>query len=296
MRPLSRARSKHSHAEQSRPGPWLATELLLLALATALAAALHRVLPGSWSTWDAAPPQWVILTVAVGGLVLLLTPSIASAYRLGHAGAGLEGAANSTAPADEDAAAVAPELAQLRALQAHVRCLEEALELETHRVTELRALLDTGHGEAVGEGMRRVRSTVRGLARRTEGDAVATEVLARVEAALDRLSTAHAFARPVLTRAGATTTGSAPSPGQLLMHGHHPDPGPPAATAEVPGELLPSGVADVGVEGLESHHADERHPGAGAPEREVVLPVPPREDPEAGLGQRGRRWFRRHAA
>lgn len=305
MRALSPARSAHSHVARSRAGIWVATELLLIVLATALALALHAVLPRSWSAWDTVPPQAVGLALVVGGLVLLLTRGLASAQRREQGEPDPADRAAGDPPGADEPTPPDPDPAQLRTLQAHVRSLEQALELETHRVAELRALLesgqpDSGHPESAGEDLHRVRATVRGLARRTAGDAVATEVLARVEAALERLSAPSAFARPVLTRAGTTTIGTVPSPGELLMHDHHPEPGRGTAAAEVPTGSAPTGPLEDEPEGLEllgpHHAADDHHPGAGAPEREVVLPVPPREVPEASSGQRGRRWFRRHAA
>lgn len=293
MRAIPRPRLTPSHAARPRPALWLATKVLLVALTTGLVVVLLGLLPESWTTWGTLPPQAVGLALLVGGLAVLLTRGLSQAQRREQGGrlrpdepaaVDTEGAGDEEEPP--------PDPADLRMLRAHVRSLEQALELESRRVAELRALLDGGHPRG-DDGLQQVRATIRGLARRTAGDAVAAEVLERLEAGLQRLSAPPAFARPVLTRAPTAIPGSAPSPGEVLMHESHPAPRGAPGSADAHGAEGPGSTGSAEDPG--PHPLTGVHPASGTPEREVVLPVPPREHAEAGSRHRGRRWLGRRA-
>ena len=201
--------------------------------------------------------------------------------------------------------------ADVRVLQAQIHSLEEALaqqedsrapepEAETRPEPEPVAANESAiRDEVTREVLHRVRCTVRGLGVRNEGDPVAADILARVEAAVDRLAATGLFERPTLSepdhtlplpqgvavpQAVETTplarttpraeTAAAPPPA--------PVPAPPAAhmPLEVPDdESVESPVAPAAV---------------AADEPEVVLPVPP--SPPAPQAHRGRRWRRRSTA
>lgn len=180
----------------------------------------------------------------------------------------------------------AEDVTDVRVLHAQIRALEEALEQETALVREPVLTPEEIRDEAVAEFHRRIRATVRGLAARMEDDPTAVHVLARVEAAVNRLMVPDApFVRPTLTVAR-----------QVAI----PPTEAPAALNPV-GELtVEEAVSEVAIREVAATERPRPETPYAAPvlapplEEEVVLPIPPRTtSPEI---QRGRRWRRRGAA
>lgn len=183
-------------------------------------------------------------------------------------------------------AADAEEVTDLRVLHAQIRTLEEALEQETALAREP-AFTPEMINDAVEELHLRVRATVRGLAVRMENDPAAVHVLARVDAAVNRLMAPTApFVRPTLTVAC-----------QVAML---PTEVPPAALNPVHRIAVEEAVPEVVMPEVVNPEVVTAEPLYAAPvlatplDEEVVLPIPPRTpSPEI---RRGRRWLRRSAA
>jgi hypothetical protein len=180
----------------------------------------------------------------------------------------------------------------VRVLRAQIRTLEEALEEEMLLVHEpalpVESVRSVVGDEAVEELRRRIRSTVRGLSARMQDDATAIHVLARVEAAVDRLMVPVVpFVRPTLTVAHQVAmlpTEVAPAILSPVRQLAIEEAVPHVAIPDVPNKQTPS---------FESPYAApvlDTPPDAD----EVVLPIPARTpSPEI---RRGRRWPRRSAA
>jgi hypothetical protein len=184
----------------------------------------------------------------------------------------------------------------VRVLRAQIRTLEEALEealeeemLLVHEpalpVESVRSVVGD---EAVEELRRRIRSTVRGLSARMQDDATAIHVLARVEAAVDRLMVPVVpFVRPTLTVAHQVAmlpTEVAPAILSPVRQLAIEEAVPHVAIPDVPNTQTPSFESPYAAPVLDTPlDADE-----------VVLPIPARTpSPEI---RRGRRWLRRSAA
>lgn len=175
----------------------------------------------------------------------------------------------------------AEEVTDVRVLQTQIRTLEEALEQETARVREPAFNPDEIRDEAVAELHSRIRSTVRGLAVRMEDDPTALEVMARVEAAVERLVVpATSFVRPTLTisrQVAMLPTEAPPAALDPVRATPVEEPVPGEAISEVPSAEMPHPQAPYAAPVLVAPLVDE-----------VVLPIPARTpSPEV---RRGRRW------
>lgn len=184
-------------------------------------------------------------------------------------------------------AADAEEVTDVRVLHAQIRTLEEALEQETALAREPAFTPETIRDEAVEELHLRIRSTVRGLAVRMEDDPTAVHVLARVEAAVNRLMAPTApFVRPTLTTAR-----------QVAML---PTEVPPAALNPVREIAVEEAVPEIAIPEVPNTEMPNPETPYAAPrlatplDEEMVLPIPARTpSPEI---RHGRRWLRRSAA
>lgn len=176
---------------------------------------------------------------------------------------------------DTGPATAVEEVTDVRVLHAHIRILEEALEQETALVREPAPTPEAIRKEAVDELHRRIRSTVHGLGVRMEDDPAAVLVLARVEAAVNRLMPPAAqFVRPTLTVARhverlPTEVPSADPVRQFAGEDAVPEVPNPTVPPAAPSPATPVG-------------------------EEAVLPIPARTpSPEI---RRGRRWLHGSAA
>lgn len=185
----------------------------------------------------------------------------------------------------------------LRTLRAQVRTLEQALEQEQQRPTTL--AVRTPENVTPDAFRRDVALTLRALARRTADDENPRHTLARAAAAIERLGAPEAFARPVLAPAATVHVLPSGRIGRLQVQSPRQPVmsdvvAPPAADAPVPApasgpvveETVSSPEADL------APTTDEVLPVPDGPE--IVRPVPPVDTGHPT--QRGRRWFRRHAA
>jgi hypothetical protein len=169
---------------------------------------------------------------------------------------------------------------QVRILRNQVRSLEEALEQE-----QLHHATDSGN-EDLELYRRRVHAVIRAMGGKLDTGAAAPEALARVSAAVDRLSVRDPFTRPTLSPAlaGGVVVAGGVAGGVAVMER-------PAVVADLP-------PADVVGEAFEADEAavvvDEMPSVPISTEREVVLPVPPVA--ESDQNRRNRRWFRGRAA
>lgn len=184
-------------------------------------------------------------------------------------------------------AADTEEVTDVRVLHALIRTLEEALEQETTFVREPAFTPETIRDEAVAELHRRIRSTVRGLAVRMEDDPTAVHVLARVEAAVNRLmAPTTLFVRPTLTAAR-----------QVAML---PIEVPPAAlnpVLEIAVEEGPPAIASREVPNTEMPNPETPYaaPVLATPLDEEAVPPVPARTPSPEI-RRGHRWLPRSAA
>lgn len=222
------------------------------------------------------------------------------------------------APAEsmaEGMGALAEVHSDVRVLQAQIRSLEEALSqqeatriAEAETVPEPEALTEperdpvadqATRDEVTREVLHRVRCTVRGLGVRMEGDPVAVDILARVDAAVDRLAATGLFERPTLSEPDhtlplldgvAVPQAFESSPIVDAVQVETTPVETVAPMASTPAMRMPLEVPDE--EPVEP--AVTTPAAAAADEPEVVLPVPP--SPPAPEVHRGRRWLRRSTA
>lgn len=109
-------------------------------------------------------------------------------------------------------AAPVTELTDQRAMLAHVRVLEAALEEQVREVARLTSALEAERARPL-EQVRRISATVEGLRVAFRKDPVAHRLLARIDAALDRLVEPGAFTRvPLPDDRPSATTPAAPRP------------------------------------------------------------------------------------
>ena len=210
-----------------------------------------------------------------------------------------------TGPAAEEEPAAEADTLQVRILRNQVRTLEQALEQE-------QVLYSSGRGhEDLEAYRRRVHAVIRAMGGKLDAGAAAPEALARVSAAVDRLTVAETFVRPTLTAAPVATPGYL-SPSYLGSEHISPvrDTGAvavlerpttavspqPAAPVQSPapvGDMMPVDALDD--QAFELSQGDSRPTSAEvSTQHEVVLPVPPMAQSEQN--RRNRRWFRGRAA
>jgi hypothetical protein len=174
---------------------------------------------------------------------------------------------------------------EVRLLRSQVRTLEEALEVEQQLATEQDATA------GLDAHRRQVDAVIRAMGRRLDASQSAPESVARISAALDRLTFEGRFTRPALSPAGAVV-------GLLERPATHAPAGAlPPAQHDV-ASYAPSAVGLPEFPAYPEPDAPELDVAAVAPvasgESEVVLPVPPMAESDGN--QRNRRWFRGRAA
>lgn len=109
-------------------------------------------------------------------------------------------------------AAAVTELTDQRAVLAHLRVLEAALEEQVREVARLTLALEAERARPL-EQVRRVSATVEGLRVAFRRDPVAQRLLARIDVALDRLVEPGGFTRvPLPDDRPSATTSAAPRP------------------------------------------------------------------------------------
>lgn len=228
-------------------------------------------------------------------------------------------------PLDEGSAehmeALAEVHSDVRVLQAQIRSLEEALaQQEAARAAEAEPVTlpepeaqtepqpepepepaadQTTRDDVTREVLHRVRCTIRGLGVRMDGDPVAADILARVDAAVERLAATGLFERPTLSEPDHTL----PLPqGFAVPEAFEATPveTAPVETAQVEEPVATTAAAPAApamrmpLEVPDEEPAVETPAAVTADETEVVLPVPP--SPPAPEVHRGRRWLRRSTA
>jgi hypothetical protein len=204
----------------------------------------------------------------------------------------------------------------VRVLQAQIRSLEEALfrqsAAEAHPVEPQPELPRAAtRDEVTREVLTRVRHTIRGLGVRMDGDPAAADVLARVEAAVDRLAETGFFVRPTLTEPdleSLSSTDEPTEPRDPLTDERADEFQAPAenwgsaeavvVSTEVAGEFAASRTATAVIDdrplaerlAAEVVLEEPESPEPVAEQADVVLPVP--AGPPAPTVHRGRRWRR----
>lgn len=218
----------------------------------------------------------------------------------------LEGSLDETQaePLAEHMDALAEVHSDVRVLQAQIRSLEEALtQQEATRIAEAESVPEpepepvadqATREEVTREVLHRVRCTVRGLGVRMEGDPVAADILARVDAAVDRLAATGLFERPTLSEPDHTL----PLPDGVAVPQVESAPVETVQVETAPVETV-APMSSTPAMRMPLEVPDEEPvvttPAAvAADEPEVVLPVPP--SPPAPEVHRGRRWLRRSTA
>lgn len=225
-------------------------------------------------------------------------------------------------PVDEGSAEHMEVLAEVhsdvRVLQAQIRSLEEALaqqeiaraaeaepvtvaEPETRVEPEPQPATDRAtRDEVTREVLHRVRCTVRGLGVRMDGDPVAADILARVDAAVERLAATGLFERPTLSEPDHTLHLPQGVAGAQAFESAPVEAAAPVETAPVETPPAPSAPAPAAPAMRMPFEVPDEEPVVATPaalaadEPEVVLPVPP--SPPAPEVHRGRRWLRRSTA
>ena len=292
--------------------------VLLAAACGALAFTYAQPLVRPWTSLVLTERLRLGLAVDAALLVVALVVVVASVRgarrttKSARAAAAVPSVEPLAAPLDEATSEHMEVLAEVhsdvRVLQAQIRSLEEALaqqeaarNAEVEPVPEPQAEVEpepaadqTTRDEVTREVLHRVRCTVRGLGVRMEGDPVAADILARVDAAVERLAATGLFERPMLSEPDHTLRlpegmpvpqAFEEAPVESVTVGSAPAPSTHAPAA--PAMRLPLEVPDV-------EPAVPTPPALAADEPEIVLPVQP--SPPAPEVHRGRRWLRRTPA